>query len=118
MRDERIDEASDRSPEQLENRARALARLRGEPGDEYSTEDMQQARREISGEQLPTHDSGNEKSDVGLIRDPSEPPASRGHQVEDVSSGDEQEDAERLALEGVDAAERERMLAARRERGL
>ncbi len=113
MRDDRITESSGRSSEQLEQRARELACIRGVAHDSYDAEDLRQARAELSGEHLPTAESGTDSSDVGLIRDPSEPPADRGHEVSPAPTSDEQTDAEALALEGVDAAEREQMLAAR-----
>ncbi len=116
MRDDRISESSGRSVEQLERRARELARIRGAKRNTYRAEDMQRARQELLGEHLPTQDAGAEPKDTGLIRDPSEPPANRGHEVVNLPASDEQSDPEALALEGVDAATREQMLAARRRR--
>tara|TARA_R110002020_G_scaffold126352_1_gene284107 strand:- start:328 stop:720 length:393 start_codon:yes stop_codon:yes gene_type:complete len=115
LRGTRIDEASDRSREQLEQRAAELAEIRGVSDGSFSAEDLRDARREIDGTTLSAQDvAHDELSDTGLTRDPSEPPSGRGHQVEDVSDDDEQSDVERLAREGVDAAERETMLAERR----
>jgi hypothetical protein len=55
-----------------------------------------------------------------LSRDPSDPPANRGKQIPDQEEPDDDETAqsERLVEEGVDEAEHDQMLAARRKRNL
>jgi hypothetical protein len=55
-----------------------------------------------------------------LSRDPSDPPPNRGEQIPDQEEPDDDEEAqsERLVEEGVDEAEHDQMLAARRKRNL
>lgn len=115
MRNTRIDEASDHSRQQLEERAAELAEIRGVSDGRFNDEDLRQARRELEGRTLATPEGGDdESSENSLSRDPSDIPAQSGHRVPDQLPDDEESAAARLALEGVDAAERENMLAARR----
>ena len=111
----RRDEASDHSRPQLEKRAAELAEIRGLTDGSFHDEDLQQARRELAGQQLPTPaDAAAEPTETSLSRDPADEPGHRGHQVPDQVPEDEESARARLALEGVDAAERETMLADRR----
>lgn len=99
----------------LEQRARELAEIRG-AGHRFTEEDLEQARREIRGDALPLSSPEDAVGETGLGRDPSDPPAQHGHQVEDMPADDEQEASTRLAEEGVDEAQHDLMLAARRRR--
>lgn len=116
MREDRIDEASGRTRDQAEVRATELARIRGIDDGSYSPEDLDNAKRELSGNATATTSASEEETSTGLSRDPAEPRSIPGHQVPNMPANDEQEAAERLTLEGVDAAEREQMLAARRKK--
>jgi hypothetical protein len=116
LRDDRMDEPSGRTRKQLEQRATELAVIRGVDDGSFQPEDLAEAKRELDGERAPTTSAADEEASVGLTRDPAEPRSIPGRQVPDLPANDEQEAAERLALEGVDAAERERMLAARRKK--
>lgn len=116
LRDDRIDEASGRTLNQAELRAVELARIRGVDDGSFSEEDFENAKRELAGETAPTTSATDEETNVGLTRDPAEPRSIPGRKISDVPANDEQEAAERLALEGVDAAEREQMLAGQRKK--
>lgn len=97
----------------VENRARSIASINGEAG-APSAEDYKQARRELTGGDLPDTIEDDRDSDVALTRDPSEPPSDTGHQVMEDEGVDEQKALERLANEGVDEAQHDQMIAARR----
>jgi len=99
----------------LEQRARELAEIRG-AGHRYTEEDIAQARRELSGDSLPLASPEEAVAETGLARDPADPPSDRGHHVEDMPADDEQDAAARMAEEGVDEAQHDLMLAARRKR--
>lgn len=116
MREHRIDEVSGRTRHQAESRAAELALLRGVTDGTYAPEDLARARHELTGDAIETQDPGNDTDTVGVSRDLAEPPDDRGHQVEDIPPDDEESAPERLALEGVDAAEHDRMVAARHKR--
>lgn len=98
----------------LERRARELALIDGHP--EPTPDDWAQARAELGGDAVsPGEDDVMTDS---LSRDPSDPPANRGEQVPDKEEpdDDEEEAAERLVSEGVEEAEHDQMLAARKKR--
>jgi hypothetical protein len=100
----------------LERRARELALIDGHA--EPTPDDWDQARAELSGGVVePGEDDSMTDS---LSRDPSDPPANRGEQVPDIEEpdDDEEEVAERLVSEGVEEAEHDQMLAARKKRNL
>ena len=100
----------------LERRARELALIEGHP--EPTPDDWAQAREELGGEETqPGEDNAMTDS---LSRDPSDPPANRGEQIPDQEKPDDDEEAlpGRLVEEGVDEAEHDQMLAARRKRNL
>lgn len=99
----------------LEERARELAEIRG-AGHRYTKEDLEQARRELSGESLPLASPEEAVAETGLGRDPADPPSRRGHHIEDIPADDEQDAAARIAEEGVDEAQHDLMLAAQRKR--
>ena len=99
----------------LAQRARELAEIRG-AGHRFTEEDLEQARRELNGDALPLASPEEAVAETGLGRDPADPPAQRGHHVEDMPADDEQDAAARLAEEGVDEAQHDLMLAARRKR--
>ena len=98
----------------LERRARELALIDGHA--EPTPDDWDQARAELGGSVVePGEDDAMTDS---LSRDPSDPPANRGEQVPDIAEpdDDEEEVAERLVSEGVEEAEHDQMLAARKKR--
>jgi len=98
----------------IERRARELADLDGRDPAKYTQADLARARAELSGSGLPATTSDDAEGEYGLTRDPSEPPSDSGRQIPDDEGPDEQKAAERLAEEGIEEAQHEQMLAARR----
>ncbi len=97
---------------ELERRAEEVALIEGKLGAE-SPESRRIAREELSGTSLHGVSEDEDTATVSLNRDPGDPIAVRGHQVPLMSDDDEQETVERLALEGVEEAQHEQMLADR-----
>jgi hypothetical protein len=99
----------------IERRARELAFINGVPftmafADKY----FAQARQELTGGNLPPTTSEANEAMGAMTRDPSEPLTQTGHQVPDLEEPDGQTDQEHLAEEGVEEAQHEQMLEARR----
>lgn len=99
----------------IEARAREIALIDGRTS--VTLADRREARREFQQETLP----GTMSEDSATIarsanRDPSEPAAEPGHQIPDRNTIDDQDMIERLAIEGVEEAQHDQMLAARRNR--
>jgi hypothetical protein len=102
------------SERDVERRARELASINGVPPKVISEEFIVQARRELRGEDLPPSSTEDSESIGGLTRNPSEPPSDPGHKIPDIEEPDGQQDQELLAEEGVEEAQHDQMLAARR----
>lgn len=98
----------------IEHRARELAAIDGRNGDQITDDDLARARAELMGLQLPATNVEDRISETGITRDPSEPPSTVGHEAPINEGPDEEKAIERLALEGVEEAQHEQMLAARR----
>jgi hypothetical protein len=98
----------------IEHRARELADIAGRSGSDPTDEDLARAEAELLGKALPDTNSEDEDAQGAISRDPSEPISISGHEVPLREGPDEQKAVERLALEGVDEAQHEQMLAARR----
>jgi hypothetical protein len=99
------------SPADIERRAKELALI-----DNRTTatdEDRQRARAEFRDVDLP--DAVNEDADSmqSMSRDPSDPMTDRGRQAPEYGGDDEKTALEHLALEGVEEAQHDQMLAAR-----
>jgi hypothetical protein len=101
----------------LEARAKEIAIIRGATHG-FTKEDLVAARKELRGENIPDNRAEDETAEIGVPRDPSEPIENRGRQAPTQPAPDEQEAAARLVAEGVEEAQHEQMLAARRERRL
>jgi hypothetical protein len=100
--------------EDIKRRARELASINGIPPTVLSEKYLLQARRELAGENLPPT-SGEDIEAVGaMTRDPSDPLSISGHQIPTLEDPDGQQDLERLTEEGVEEAQHEQMIAARR----
>lgn len=100
------------SPNDLERRARELARIDGRQ--EPTSDDRARARAELMNLNLPpTVSQDADASMQSLSRDPSDPATDRGHQTPEYMDNDEEEAVERLALEGVEEAQHEQMVQAR-----
>ena len=99
------------SPADIERRAKELARIDNRPA--ATDEDRERARAEFRDVTLP--DAVNEDTDSmqSMSRDPSDPMTDRGRQVPEHGVEDEKAALEHLALEGVEEAQHDQMLAAR-----
>lgn len=95
----------------IERRAQELALI--ENRTDISAEDRERARREFRDRHLP--DAVNEDADSmqSMSRDPSDPMTNRGRQAPEYGSEDEKTALERLALEGVEEAQHDQMVASR-----
>jgi hypothetical protein len=102
------------SEEQVEKRARELALIenRAVP----SKVDRARALAELRGTTLPATSAEDLSNNDSLSRDPSDPPANRGHQVPNREGFDEQKAIERLVTEGVEEAQHDQMVAARHKK--
>ncbi len=98
----------------IERRARELAEIDGRSGAAFTDEDLARARADLLGTALPETSVEDDHAHIGLTRDPSEPPSDSGHQANSSEGPDPEKAVERLALEGVEEAQHEQMLAARR----
>lgn len=98
----------------IEERAREIARI--EHSRDVTDQHREQARRELHGRTLPDAIEDDAFAEEGASRDPAEPLAHRGHHTLNREGDNEEALPERLALEGVDEAQHEQMLADRRRR--
>jgi hypothetical protein len=99
------------SPRDIERRARELARIAGH---RVNDEDRALARAEFQDRTLPAAVNEDEDSMQSMSRDPSEPISDRGRQTPDYIEVDEKTDLEKITLEGVEEAQHDQMVAARR----
>ncbi|MFH1497420.1 MAG: hypothetical protein ABII82_06290 [Verrucomicrobiota bacterium] len=107
--------ADEVTAEAIETRARELALIDGRHASQVTDEDRRQSRAELLGQTLPATTQDDAESAGGMSRDPADPLSRPGRAATEQQSPDEQELAERLALEGVEEAQHDQMLAARRE---
>jgi hypothetical protein len=98
----------------IERRAHEIALIDGRKT--ITAEDRQRARAELFNRDLPATVSEDADTMQSRSRDPSDPAVSRGHQVPDHNEPDEQQEIEKLAVEGVEEAQHEQMIEARRRR--
>src|SRR5882672_9507026 len=98
----------------LAQRTDEIASIAGHPSP--TANDRDEAERELRGNAIPP--TGDvEGLGVGAVtRDPSEPPSNFGVEKPNYEADDEQKAAERLVLEGVEEAQHEQMVAARRQK--
>ena len=97
----------------IERRARELAAIDGRSGAHPNNEDLARARAELLGRNLPSTTAEDVQGTAGITRDPSEPPSDSGHAETERDGPDPEKSVERLALEGVEEAQHDQMLAAR-----
>jgi len=96
----------------VERRADELASIAGRA---TTAGDLALARRELQGQTLPPIVTENvAPSSISVSRDPSEPPSDSGQQTPEREAADEESSRERLAEEGVEEAQHDQMIAARR----
>lgn len=101
----------------IERRARELALIRGVPN-EVTDADRQQARRELIGGETPAPSDEEARVAAVVSRDPSEPPeiAPEERPAGGGNADDEEAMVERLALQGVEEAQHDQMVQARKRR--
>jgi hypothetical protein len=75
---------------------------------------LARAEAELNGKVLPPTSVEDDATDAAISRDPSEPISVNGHETPLREGLDEEKAVEKLALEGVEEAQHEQMLAARR----
>jgi len=98
----------------VRRRARELALINGRQEDQLLKSDLDQARRELTGEEglepepTPAEQLPEDSRRIGV-------PESVGHQAPVVPAPDEQTFAEKLVEEGVEEAEQDQMIRAVRE---
>jgi hypothetical protein len=111
----RGEEAGGITKADIERRARERALIR-DGTENYTEADLEAAARELFGGETPASMAEDAGSEVVLSRDPSEPRGDSGHQRDEVSpdEDEENEEPERLAIQGVAEAEHDTMVQARR----
>jgi len=98
----------------VRRRARELALINGRQEDQLLKSDLDQARRELTGEEglepepTPAEQLPEDSRWIGV-------PESVGHQAPVVPAPDEQTFAEKLVEEGIEEAEQDQMIRAVRE---
>jgi hypothetical protein len=98
----------------IDTRADENARIEGHSA--VTGEDRVRANQEFAGDDLPPLTDDDAQGISSLSRDPSEPASEPGHQVPNQETEDEEFAAERLVTEGVNEADYDQMLAARKRR--
>lgn len=99
------------SNEDIERRARELALIDNRT--EATDPDRARARQEFHDRELPDAVNEDAESMQSMSRDPSDPMTDRGRQAPEYGGDDEKAALEHLALEGVEEAQHDQMLAAR-----
>jgi hypothetical protein len=109
------EETGEITHEMLEARAQEIALIGGH--DSPTAEDYRLARQELQGQDLPeTTTEDSPAIACALSRDPSEPISVPGHQAPTSNEADDDDLNERLAIEGIEEAQHDQMLAARRRK--
>lgn len=98
----------------IERRVRELADIDGRSGADITDDDLARANADLLGLRLPPTNVEEAEAHRGLSRDPSEPVSDSGQEIRTHEGPDEEKAVERLAREGVDEAQHEQMIAARR----
>ncbi|HYP17707.1 MAG TPA: hypothetical protein VEQ65_10895, partial [Opitutus sp.] len=98
----------------IERRARELADIDGRSGAELTPDYLERARAELLGLSFLKTTVEDETATAAISRDPSEPRSISGREIEPHEGPDEEKAIERAVMEGVEEAQHEQMLAARR----
>jgi len=98
----------------VELRASEIAYIHGRSPDHVTRSDRIEALRELRGRGASITEDDIE-SDCLANRDPKDPLYDTGHQMPEVAEPDEQANIEREVQEGLDEAQHDTMLEARRE---
>jgi hypothetical protein len=101
------------TPEMVQRRAREIALSDGRQGNEVTSGDWEQARRELLGAGNDPSDTNVEEASSTTGWDPA--PATIGHRAETQEVDDEQTMAEQLYQEGVEEADHDERVQAGRE---
>lgn len=102
------------TPEMVQRRAREIALSDGRAGNEVTSADWEQARRELIGAgNDPVAETDIEEANSTAGWDPA--PPSIGHRTETQEVDDEQSMAEQLYQEGVDEADHDERVQSGRE---
>jgi hypothetical protein len=101
------------SQDDIERRAKELALIEGRTA--ANDDDRLRARAEFRDRDLPDAVNEDAESMQSMSRDPSDPAVDRGHQVPEYGADDEKAALENLALEGVEEAQHEQMIASRND---
>lgn len=97
----------------IERRAREIALIDGRHS--ITIDDRRLARHELQGRDLPASSLEDTPSiALSLNRDPSDPISVPGHQTPTYNEAEGDDLTERLAMEGIEEAQHDQMLAARR----
>jgi len=107
-------ETGEITEDMIEQRAREIAEINGRSPDEIFADDRAAAREELMGQRLPATTEEDGQSIGELSRDPSNPPAYYGKAARATENSDEENTLERIVLEGVEEAQHDQMLEARR----
>jgi hypothetical protein len=108
-------DAGEITPEMIDERAQEIALIDGR--DSVTAGDRRLARQELQGRELPeTTLDDSPLIALSLNRDPSDPISAPGHQTPTYNEADDDDLSERLAIEGIEEAQHEQMLAARRKK--
>ncbi len=104
------------SPEDVEQRARELAIIKGRSSSEADQADRDQARRELLGETShEDEDAEPEDAMAPAVKSWQETPGTRGRKIPAFLPQDEANVGERLVLDGVDEALHDEMLEAHKK---
>jgi len=108
-------EAGEITAGMIQRRAQEIALIEGR--DTVSAEDRRLALQELQGRDLPPTTADDSPTiALSLNRDPSEPVSVPGHQIPTYNEADDDDMTERLAIEGIEEAQHDQMLAARRRK--
>ena len=100
----------------IERRAAELCLIRT-GHEKYTDDDLRAAERELYGDNTPASTVEDADSEVFVTRDPSEPRGIPGHQQAQVApdEDEENEEPERLVIQGIEEAQHDLMVRARRD---
>ncbi len=104
------------SRDDIEQRAREIAKIKGRSEEEIFSDDREQARPELLGESLPDTQLEDSNSIGSLSRDPSNPVGIPGREIPADEGVDEKNELEKTVLDGVEEAQHDLMLEARKRR--
>lgn len=109
------DGVGDLTLDDIEKRAQEIALIQGRSPERVTEDDREQAWAELQNRQLPPSSEDDGESRGAITRDPSEPVAIPGRQIQNQEGEGDPAAIERLAYEGVEEAQHDQMLAAREQ---